>query len=106
MAIFSVFLTGAATFSSKQLLNCIHKAEWTLFQVHYFSENLAVPEIEPRTSGSVASLTTRPQRRMKYFDIENINKNSLFAKEIAITQIPKKKLARIVNVFQNFSSIM
>jgi hypothetical protein len=30
------------------------KAEWTPFQTHYFSENLVVPGIEPRTSGSVA----------------------------------------------------
>jgi hypothetical protein len=29
-------------------------AEWTQFQTHCFSENLAVPEIEPETSASVA----------------------------------------------------
>jgi hypothetical protein len=34
-------------FSFKQLLNCTHEAEWTPFQTHYFSENLAVPGIEP-----------------------------------------------------------
>jgi hypothetical protein len=28
--------------------------EWTPFQTHYLSENLVAPEIEPRTSGSVA----------------------------------------------------
>jgi hypothetical protein len=33
-------------FSSKQLLNCTHEAEWTLFQAHYFSENLVAPGIE------------------------------------------------------------
>jgi hypothetical protein len=38
---------GAATFSSKQLLNCTHEAEWTQFQTHCFSENLAAPGIEP-----------------------------------------------------------
>jgi hypothetical protein len=47
-------LTGAATFSSKQLLNCTHEAEWTPFQTHYFSEYLIVPGIEPGTSVSVA----------------------------------------------------
>jgi hypothetical protein len=31
-----------------------HEAEWTPFQNHYFSENLAVPGIELGTSGSVA----------------------------------------------------
>jgi hypothetical protein len=45
--VFSVFYTGAATFSSKKLLNCTHKAEWTLFLTHYFSENLIAPETEP-----------------------------------------------------------
>jgi hypothetical protein len=29
-------------------------AEWTPFQTHYYSENLAAPEIEPGTSGSAA----------------------------------------------------
>jgi hypothetical protein len=47
--------TGAATISSKQLLNCIHEAEWSPFQTHYFSENLVAPGIKPGTSGSVAS---------------------------------------------------
>jgi hypothetical protein len=31
----------------KYLYNCTHEAEWTLFQTHYFSENLVVPGIEP-----------------------------------------------------------
>jgi hypothetical protein len=48
------FLTGAATFPFKQLLNYLHEAEWTSFQTHYFSENLVAPGIEPGTSGSVA----------------------------------------------------
>jgi hypothetical protein len=47
MAIFSVFWTGAATISSKQLLNCTHEAEGTFSQTHYFSGNLVVPEIYP-----------------------------------------------------------
>jgi hypothetical protein len=45
----------------KWLLSCTHKAEWTPFQTHYFSENLAVLGIEPVTSGSI--LTTRPQKQ-------------------------------------------
>jgi hypothetical protein len=46
MAVFPVFYTGAATISSKLLLKCTHKAEWTPFQTHYFSENLVAPGIE------------------------------------------------------------
>jgi hypothetical protein len=34
--------------SSKELLNCTHEAEWTLFQTLYFSQNLVVPGIKPR----------------------------------------------------------
>jgi hypothetical protein len=41
------FLDWSRYFSSKQLLNCTPVAEWTLFQTHYFSENLVVPGIEP-----------------------------------------------------------
>jgi hypothetical protein len=47
MAILTDFWAGAATFSSKQLLNCIHEAEWNAFQTHYFSENLVAPGFEP-----------------------------------------------------------
>jgi hypothetical protein len=36
--VFSVFSTGATTFSFKQLLNCTHEVGWTPFQTHYFSE--------------------------------------------------------------------
>jgi hypothetical protein len=43
MAVFSGFQTRAATISSKKLLNCIHEAEWTPFQTHYFSENPVAP---------------------------------------------------------------
>jgi hypothetical protein len=31
----------------KQLLNCIQEVEWTPFQIHYFSENVVAPGIEP-----------------------------------------------------------
>jgi hypothetical protein len=41
------FQTGAATFSSKQFLNCTHEDEWSPFQTHYFSENLVAQGIEP-----------------------------------------------------------
>jgi hypothetical protein len=37
----------------KSPLSYPHEAEWTPFQTHYFSENLAVPGIQPGTSGSV-----------------------------------------------------
>jgi hypothetical protein len=40
-------------FSRPELLNYPHEAEWTPFQTHYFSENLAAPGIEPGTSGYV-----------------------------------------------------
>jgi hypothetical protein len=29
-------------------LNCNHEAEWTPFQIHYFSENLVAPGIDQR----------------------------------------------------------
>jgi hypothetical protein len=41
------FLDRSRYFSLKQLLNCTHKAEWTPFQTHYFSENLVAPGIDP-----------------------------------------------------------
>jgi hypothetical protein len=53
-AVNSVFLTRAATFSLKYLLNYHHEADWTPFQTHYFKENVVAPGIEPGTSGSVA----------------------------------------------------
>jgi hypothetical protein len=40
------FLDQSRYFASKQLLNCTHEAEWTLFQIQYFSENLVAPGIE------------------------------------------------------------
>jgi hypothetical protein len=30
------------------------RAEWTLFQTHFCSENVVAPEIEPETSGFAA----------------------------------------------------
>jgi hypothetical protein len=50
----SVFQTGAATFLPSRSTFIITRAEWTPFQSHCHSENLAVPGIEPGTSGSVA----------------------------------------------------
>jgi hypothetical protein len=44
VAVFSAFWTGAATFSSKQLLSCTHETEWTPFQTHCFSETLLEAE--------------------------------------------------------------
>jgi hypothetical protein len=41
------FLDRSRYFSFKQFLSCTHEAEWTPFQTHYFSGNLAVPGIEP-----------------------------------------------------------
>jgi hypothetical protein len=46
--------TGTATFSFRWLLSFLHEAEWTPFQIHYFSGNLVAPVIEPRTSESIA----------------------------------------------------
>jgi hypothetical protein len=34
-------------FFQVELFDCIHEAEWTSFQTHYFSENLITPGIEP-----------------------------------------------------------
>jgi MOSC domain-containing protein YiiM len=36
-------------FSSKELLYWTQEVEWTPFQTHYFSENLVVQGIEPRS---------------------------------------------------------
>jgi hypothetical protein len=40
-------------FSLKYILSCTHEAEWTLFQTHYFSEDLSAGN-RSRASGSVA----------------------------------------------------
>jgi hypothetical protein len=67
-------------FLDRSLLNCLPSSssvvltEWTLFQTHYFSENLVAPGIEP---GPLAlypgTLTTRPQGRFTFFYITYIN---------------------------------
>jgi hypothetical protein len=48
------FLDRSRYYFFQVALNCIHEAEWTPFQTHYFSENLVAQGIEPGTSGSVA----------------------------------------------------
>jgi hypothetical protein len=48
------FLDRSRYFSFKQLLSYPHEAEWTPYQIHYFSENLVELGIEPGTSGIVA----------------------------------------------------
>jgi hypothetical protein len=40
------FLDRSRTFSFKLLSNCTHEAEWTLFYIHYFSENVVAKGIE------------------------------------------------------------
>jgi hypothetical protein len=78
-AVISVFLTGAATISSKWLLNCTHKAEWTPFQILYFSENLVAPGIEPGPLDlSPGTLTTIPQRRSRCGSKELGKKHKIF----------------------------
>jgi hypothetical protein len=46
-SLISVFWIRATTFSFKWLLIYAHKAEWTPFQTHCYSENLVTPGIEP-----------------------------------------------------------
>jgi hypothetical protein len=41
------FLDRSRYLSIKYLLSCTHKAEWTPFQTHYYSENLVEQGIEP-----------------------------------------------------------
>jgi hypothetical protein len=41
------FLDRSRYFSIKQLLSCTHKAEWTPFQTHCFSENLVAQGSNP-----------------------------------------------------------
>jgi hypothetical protein len=48
------FLGRTRYFCFKKLLNCTHEVDWTLFQTHYFPENLVVPENRTWTSGYVA----------------------------------------------------
>jgi hypothetical protein len=53
-SLISVFLTGVTTFFSSSSSFILTRAKWTPFQTHCYSENLAVPGIEPGTSGSAA----------------------------------------------------
>jgi hypothetical protein len=48
----SVFSTRAATLLSSSSSFILTRAEWTPFQVHCYSENVAAPGIEPGTSGN------------------------------------------------------
>jgi hypothetical protein len=48
------FLDRSRYFPFKYLLYYPYEAEWTPFQIHYFSENLVASGIEAGTSGSVA----------------------------------------------------
>jgi hypothetical protein len=52
-AVSSDFYTGAATSSSKQLLNCTHEAEWTPFQTQLLRKSGSAGN-RTRISGSVA----------------------------------------------------
>jgi hypothetical protein len=54
MTVFSVFLTRAATFAFKYTSTVLTRLSEPPFQTHYFSENPVVPEIIPKTSGTVA----------------------------------------------------
>jgi hypothetical protein len=72
-AVISIFYTGAATFSFKQLLNCTDEAEWTPFQPNCFSENLVAPGIEPGPVDLYSgTLTSRPQRRSTFYYIVKV----------------------------------
>jgi hypothetical protein len=53
-SLISVFYTGAATFLSSSSSFILTRDEWTSFQTHCYSENLAASGIEPGTSGSAA----------------------------------------------------
>jgi hypothetical protein len=50
----SQFSTGAATFLSSSSSFILTRGEWSPFQTHCYSENLAAPGIVPGTSGSAA----------------------------------------------------
>jgi hypothetical protein len=47
MAVNLCFLDRSPYSSFKFFINYPHEAEWTPFQTHYFSENLAALGIEP-----------------------------------------------------------
>jgi hypothetical protein len=62
-SLISVFYTGAAPFLLSSSSFILTRVEWSPIQTHCYSENLAVPGIEPGISGLAAkTLTTRPQR--------------------------------------------
>jgi hypothetical protein len=48
------FLGWSRYFSFMWLLSYPHEAEWTSFQIQYFSENVVAPGLEHGTSGFVA----------------------------------------------------
>jgi hypothetical protein len=50
-----LFLSSSSSF-------ILTRAEWTPFQTHYYSENLAAPGIEPGTSVSSQELRPRDHR--------------------------------------------
>jgi hypothetical protein len=62
------FLDQSHYFFFQLALSCTHKAEWTLFLISYFSENLVELVIEPGPPDLwLGTLTTRPQKRSFIF---------------------------------------
>jgi hypothetical protein len=53
-SLISFFYTEVATFLSSRSSFYAHEGEWTPFQTHSCSENLAAPGIEPGSSATVA----------------------------------------------------
>jgi hypothetical protein len=58
-----VFLSSSSSF-------ILTKAEWTPFQAHCYTENVAAPEIEPGTPGSAAR---KSDQHLKYLTEQIIN---------------------------------
>jgi hypothetical protein len=54
MAVNLGFLERNQYFFFQLLLIYLHEAEWNPFEIHYYSDNLVAPGIEPGTSGSLA----------------------------------------------------
>jgi hypothetical protein len=75
-SLISVFYTRAATFLSSSSAFILTRAEWTPFQTHCYSENLAAPGFEPGTfvlqSGSLTidPLIRKERRGRKVGDEE------------------------------------
>jgi hypothetical protein len=65
-SLISVYYTGAATFLSSSSSFILTRAEWTPFQTHCYSENVAAPGIEPGTSGSAARKSDHRGGRRRY----------------------------------------